>query len=338
MEWAELIGVFRELGGVAENVRLGQGPFGRGIFVCDADKPAKLHASENLLVPVDDVEIRDGQMVLKAQTNVGERERRFFEEYERHFGWGAGLFEESWDAQKQWYELPDDVMRFLTAMGGLEDPHERFLPPSVESCLYRFVRTRWFTYGAEPKLAPVIDLVNYSSHANGFTIADGIGVTGRFAGEMLVRYNLGDAWGRAMSYGFACLGAFAYSLSLTADVPGGKKIAIRRDVAAADVRDGIRFPRATIDGDTIDLPFLMLGCATATDLPRAIFRNVVSGVLAEPGADRAFDGIAHFNRMQLLNLLRLLRKHDGELVRVLEVAAIDQLETLSNCIGARGAF
>lgn len=81
--------------------------------------------------------------------------------------------------------------------------------------------------------------MNYSSHANGFTIAAGVGATGRFAGEVLVRYNLGDAWGRAMSYGFAGLGAFAYSLSVTADVGGGKKIAILRDVAAADVRDGI---------------------------------------------------------------------------------------------------
>lgn len=79
----------------------------------------------------------------------------------------------------------------------------------------------------------------------------------------------------------------------------------------------------------------MLGCATATDLPRAIFRKVLSGVFGEPEADRAFDGIAHFNRLQFLNLLRLLRKHDGALVRVLEEAALDQLETLSNCIGAR---
>jgi hypothetical protein len=335
MDWGELLATFRELGGIAENVRLGDGPFGRGVFVCDPAKPATLHASENLLVPIDDLEIRDGQLVLKPQTKVGERERRFFEDYERHFGWGAGLFEETWESQKQWHELPPDVEKVLTTIGGLEDPNDRFLPPSEASCLYRFVRTRWFTYGGGPKLAPVVDLVNYSSHANGFTIAAGIGATGRFAGEVLVRYNLGDAWGRAMSYGFACLGAFAYSLSLTAEVAGGKKIAILRDVAAADVRDGIRFPRGAIDGNTLALPFLMLGCATSTDLPRAIFRKLLSGVLGEPEADRAFDGIAHFNRTQFLNLLRLLRKHDGALVRVLEEAAIDQLETLSNCIGAR---
>jgi hypothetical protein len=335
MEWDELIGSFRELGGAAENVRLGWGPLGRGIFVRDPAKPAKVHAPENLLFPVADIEIRDGQLGLKASTNVGERERRFFEAYERHFGWGAGGFQESWNQQKQWSELPADIARFLTTMGGLNDAEKCLLPPSAEACFERFVDTRSFTYGGELKLAPVVDLINYSSYTNGFTIADGVGVAGLFADEMVVRYNLGDSWGHAVTYGFACLGAFAYSLSLSAELPGGKKIAIRRDIAQSYARDGVRYPKASIAGETIDLPFLMLGNATGTDLPRAVFRNLLAGVVPELQADGAFDGLAHFNRMQFLNLLRLLRKHDGAFVRMLEEAAIDQLETLSFCIGAR---
>ena len=151
---------------------------------------------------------------------------------------------------------------------------------------------------------------------------------------MLVRYNLGDAWGRAMSYGFACLGAFAYSLSVSADVPGGKKIEILRDVAAADVRDGIRFPR--VDDRRRTRSACRSLCSAAPRPPTCrepSFGNCSPAIFGEPDADRAFDGIAHFNRIQFLNLLRLLRKHDGALVRVLEEAAIDQLETLSNCIG-----
>ena len=120
-------------------------------------------------------------------------------------------------------------------------------------------------------------------------------------------------------------------------VAGRKKIAIRRDVAASYARDGVRYPYASIAGDTIDLSFLMLGNATGTDLPRAVFRSLLAGFLPEPQADGAFDGIAHFNRMQFLNVLRLLRKHDGAFVRMLEEAAIDQLETLSFCIGSRSA-
>ena len=74
MDWGELLATFRELGGIADNVRLGEGPFGRGVFVCDPSKPATLHASENLLVPIDDLEIRDGQ--LRHKTADGGRRAR----------------------------------------------------------------------------------------------------------------------------------------------------------------------------------------------------------------------------------------------------------------------
>jgi hypothetical protein len=335
MDWDELIGAFRELGGVAENVRLGWGAFGRGIFVTDPAQPAKLHAPENLMFLISDMEIRDGQLVLAGNTKAGERERSFFETYERHFGWGAGGFEEGWNLQKQWSELPADVARSLTTMQAINDPEKRFLPPSVQSSLENYLHARMFTYSGESKIAPVVDLVNYSSYTNGFTIADGVGVAGRYPDEVVVRYNLGDAWGHAVNYGFACRTAFAYSLSLSAELPGGKKIAVRRDIPQFQLRDGVRYPKSSISAETIDLSFAMLGNATGSDLPRAVFRHLLAEIVSQPQADGAFDGIAHFNRTQFLTLLRLLRKYDGPLVRMLEDAAIDQLETLSFCIGAR---
>jgi hypothetical protein len=335
MEWDELIGAFRELGGVAENVRLGRGALGRGIFVCDPAQPVKLHAPENLLFPASDLEIRDGQLVLKSTAKVGERERLFFEAYERHFGWGSGGFDESWNLQKQWSELPAEVVHGLTAMHAIDEPEIRFLPPSVQGSLDRFVHARWFAYGGGMKLAPVVDLLNYSSFTNGFTVADGVGVTGRFPDEVFVRYNLNDAWGHAINYAFASQSAFAYSLSLGAELPDAKKIAVRRDIPEFELRDGVRFPKSSIAGDTIDLPFLMLGNATGSDLPRAVFRILLAGIASQSQADGAFDGVAHFNRMKFLALLRMLRKHEGALVRILEEAAINQLETMSFCIGAR---
>src|SRR5271163_722956 len=101
MDWEELLREFRELGGVAENVRLGTGSLGRGLFVIDPSKPAVLHAPESSLIPVDSLVLRDGQLTTNVEP-LGARGRDFFERYERYFGWGAGGLDEAWQMQKAW--------------------------------------------------------------------------------------------------------------------------------------------------------------------------------------------------------------------------------------------
>ena len=335
MDWERLFAEFRDLGGVAENVRLGEGPFGRGIFVVDPAKPATLHASENLLVLVDDVEIRNGQMMVKAESSLGPREREFFQNFQRYFGWGAGLFDELWRSQTEWSRLPPEVILAITNIGALEDPDRRFLPPTVELCLYAFVRTRYFTNRAKPYLAPVVELGNHSSSAAGYVVKDGIGLTGKFDDEVFGRYNLGDSIGHALYSSFSDRAVFAHSLAVTVDIDGQKRISVARDINVHDLHDGIRYPRVTRDGSTIHLPFLVLGFTAAPDVPRAVFRKILSSDLTAPRADETFDTIAHFNRTKFLDLLRILDKYDTPLIRMLKEAAINQLETLSYCVGAR---
>src|SRR5690242_15359319 len=117
MDWDELLAEFRSLGGVFENVRVATGASGRGVFVVDPSKPALIHVPLNLLVPIGDVELRDGGLTVKAESGVGGRERAFFERYQRHFGWGAGLSEEIARLQREWFELPAEIKRSICTMG-----------------------------------------------------------------------------------------------------------------------------------------------------------------------------------------------------------------------------
>ncbi|HTX59313.1 MAG TPA: hypothetical protein VMH02_06495 [Verrucomicrobiae bacterium] len=335
MEWEELLAEFRALGGTAENVRLADGPFGRGVFVVDPAKPATLHAPKTLLVPAAAVELCDGQMRVRPDAPVGARERDFFERYERHFGWGAGAYDELRRAQEEWRALPRPVVEFLTSMGGLEDPDRRFAEPTPRECFERFIGTRMIRLEDAPQMMPLVDLVNHFGRANGYAVDGGVGVTGVFAGEMLVRYNRCDAWADAMTYGFAARSLFAYSIGISVDVFGERRLTIRRDVGQTDVRDGVAVPRIAAEGDSLLLPFMLLANSLAMDLPRGIFRKVTERHLSPSNADEAFEMILHFNRTKFLDLLQLLRKHEGRLVRVLEQAAIDHLYTLCDCIGTR---
>jgi len=332
--WDELIAEFRELGGVAENVRLGEGRLGRGIFVIDPAKPARLYAPKHLLIPAECVEIRDGRMKVKASANVDDRTRRFFEAFEEHFGWGAGLFDYLWHSQEEWNRLPSEMVSAVAAMGTFEDSELRVIAPTVDVCLQAYRRTRSIRLEDKPYFMHVIELVNHSSTAQGYDCGGGVAVEGRFEDEMLVCYNRADAWKRAVVSGFSDRSVFAHSIPVVLEI-SGQHYAIGREFAVSDVAGGIAFPKIQSDGNVTRLTFLTLGHSLAPDVPRAIFRKLMCPGLNTSRADEVFDVISHFNRTKFVDLLRTLRKYDSPITQMLADAAIDQLETLSYCVGAR---
>jgi hypothetical protein len=335
MDWDGLLAAFRDLGGVAENVRMGNGKYGRGLFVIDPALPVRLHTPEHLLVPTGDVEIRDGRMLVKPTSEIGDRERAFFEEYQQCFGWGAGLYDELRQAQDAWSRLPADLIAFIKTMGVREDLEWRFLAPTPDVCLREYVRSRNFTYREKAYLNPIVELGNHSSGAAGYHIDRGAGIEGSFHDEIFARYNSMDSWGRAIGYGFSDTGVFAHSLIVTVTLYERTHLSIRRDPNDVEFRNGIRFPNIKLNAGVVTFPFLTLGFTAAPDVPRAVFRTLMSTGFPAVNADDVFDSVAHFNRTKFLELLRLLRRYDGPIVEMLTEAAINQLETMSYCVGAR---
>jgi hypothetical protein len=334
MTWEELLAEFRALGGIAENVRLGEGRLGRGVFVIDPSEPARLHCTPNMFVPVEELEVREGELRAKPGS-VGERERAFFDDYQRHFGWSAGFAEQEWRDQEAWHNLPDSIKEYVTNMGGSQNPEVRFLAPSEDVCLLHYVKARDFIHNGKTQLVPIVDLVNHLGTVSGYDVEDGLGVHGTFKDEVLVRYNLFDTWAHALTYGFTDVCYFAYSLGITVELFGTHSVSIFRDANEVDVVNDLRFPKVTMSGNRINVPHLTLGNAAAVDTPRAIFRKLTSSICTTNQADDAFDSIRHFNNSKFIGLLRALRDVDGRIARLLSEAAINQLDTLSACVGAR---
>lgn len=334
MNWEELLAEFRSLGGVFENTRIGEGASGRGVFVVDPAQPAIVFTPRNLLVPIDDVEVRDERLAFKPQSGIGVRERAFFEAYHRHVGWSAGLFDEIERQQSDWHQLPGEIKRLICTMGAVAHPENRFSAPTSDACLKIYIETRDLSFEGRPYLAPVLEIVNHSPDGRDYATHDGLMVAGTFESEVLARYNLRDAWAVALHYGFAHRSPYAYSLAITPEIYG-KRLSIDRDTAATDAIDGVRYPRREDRGDLITLANLMLGNSNAMDLPRAVFRKVMCEELSTPQADEVFDAIAFYNRRRFLDMLETLTNYDGDLIRMLRTAAIHQLHALSACVGAR---
>ncbi len=333
MTWEELLDEFRALGGVAENVRLGEGPFGRGIFVIDPRLPARLWAPDALHVRDTDIETRDGRMTVRGGT-YDPQVRTFFENCQAYFGWSSGGEKGAAAMQAAWHALPAEVIAAIRTTGALDRPQQRFAAPTAELTMREYLCTRTFSRSGDQYIVPVVDLVNDSGRARGYTIDGGYGVEGTFADEMLVCYGSTDAWAKVLNYGFAATATIAHSLGATITLPDGRALSIGRNILNVTNENNLRFPDLRIDGNQILLSHLVLGFESGSDLPRAIFRKLMdrAGVAQ---ADAVFDGVAHYNRKQFTALLRLLRACDGSLARALEDAILNQLDALSACVGAR---
>src|ERR1051326_4757872 len=116
--WNELLDEFRALGGIAENIRLGQGPFGRGLFPIDPAKPINIRIPDTLLVSENDVSVENNVFRVKPDTPIGTRERAFLERYEEDFSWGPG-HQETENFLEGMRELPDPLKEVLTKTFGL---------------------------------------------------------------------------------------------------------------------------------------------------------------------------------------------------------------------------
>ena len=70
-----LLELFIELGGIAENICLREGGLGRGIFPLDSLKRAKIVTSKSLLIDRGDVCVSCGKYTLKIQVNFHQKKR-----------------------------------------------------------------------------------------------------------------------------------------------------------------------------------------------------------------------------------------------------------------------
>jgi hypothetical protein len=331
-EWDEILGLFRALGGVAENITLGLGPFGRGLFPQDPAEPFLLRLPDNLLFPVDDVEFADGAIRIRNDTGAGSAERDFFSRYQCSFSWGGAGKVESESLIAMFDSLPPELRTMLIADFGLNDAFEG---SAAERAQRRFLASRSIKWNKAEVLMPLIELANYGASGRAYT-ADPQGrlqIQGHAQGEILVNYGPHhDPFDIFRTFGFVTARPRAFSRPMSVKV-GTAKLEIDCKTAGT-IRAGFRVPEMKVDGGGISLSHLMIGNANSPRVPRGIFYALMRDAGAS-GAEQAFDLILHANKTKFLHLLEVLEPHHGEMVAMLKRTAYFQLEAMAHCVGTR---
>ncbi len=317
---------FRTLGGVAENIRLAEGPFGRGLFPIDPSKPVHINIPENLLVSVDHVTVENNQFRVSSESPVSARERAFLEAYERDFAWGPGrsAMERFLSAMN---ELPEDLRGTLSTKFGLG---RFFHPLSPDSLKDWFFTTRMINHSGRAVVMPIVEMANHGGTAS-YDARSGMGLHGLFGSEVLVRYvPSADPLLMFQNWGFAPNEPMGFSLSVQTKF-AGRPLDIGREFRDSSVPF---VPTTTVKDDRIVLSFVLLGHKNYPRVAKGAFRRALASVkLADP--DELYDFIQFANRQDFLDLLSKLEGLDLAAVPPLRNLALNQLAALSWHFGVR---
>lgn len=327
--WEELLDEFRALGGTAENIRLGQGALGRGLFPIDPAKPVVVHVPENLLIACSDVVFQDGAFRLRADADVGDRERSWLEHYQATLSWGDEGAAEVRRIFEAAQALPTDLRKEL---------RDRFQCGSWfddmtdEAIQHQFLTSRGIEYHNREILMPLVELINHGTGPE-IGLVNGVSVRGIFPREVLFRYSDMDSFGFFWSWGFVIERPLAFSLEMSGKV---ESTTLRIDRAFPSVKPGEKswMPALHHDESGVSLDHLLIGSVQYPRLPKSIFHKTMHdagfSTLEEP-----FDVIRYVNNLHFLALLKALDGIDAPIARSLRTMAHHQLHAISYCYGQR---
>ncbi len=327
--WDELLEEFRALGGTADNIQLGQGEFGRGLFPVDPAKPVTIRVPENLLISVKDMDFADGKLRVGLHSKVSDRERAWLDRYQETYGWSGGGGEEARQAVEMAAALPTHLRDDLIAKYRLAPWFQDVTDELVQN---RFMFARSIIYRDRSVLIPVMELANHGASA-GFQMSDGISLQGTFPGEVFVEYSDLDSFEFFRAWGFATPRPLAYSLPLTTNFPS-MRLQIRQDAEGSTSSERDWIPVLDKTTEAISLQFLMIGNQKFPRLCKGIFYRL----MREAGCsslEEMFDVIQHKNRLYFLDLLAAVGDIDLPMAQTLRAMAQFQLRALSYCFGVR---
>jgi hypothetical protein len=327
--WDDLLMEFRALGGVADNIRLGEGSLGRGLFAIDASEPVLIRVPENLFIDSSDVFFERDVLKIAHDASIGARERRFLEDYHAHLSWNGGGRTEIERVLLSAQELPEALRHRLLMDFRCGAWFEDYSPALVKQ---QFVASREIAFKGRNVLMPVLDLANHGPGGM-FEVGDDITLQGVMKDEVLTRYADIDSFGVFHSWGFACPQPQAMSIALTGNV-GGAQVKIDRAFGNLKSANGVWVPDLAPASNGSELNFLMTGNRQYPRLCKGIFYKIMREA-GLAGYEESFDMIQHSNRMHFLALLAALEDVGGAMARTLRLMARYQLETMSFSFGVR---
>ena len=328
--WRELVEEFTSFGGTADNVIQREGSLGLGLFPIDPSKPAELHVPDQLLVASDNLELRDGNIVLKDSSSYPKGFNDWYQRFQADYSWGAEAQDSIRAFEEGLKNLPDNVRTLLRNLG-IANIESRCSGSITEQHIFdRFIATRRINRNERAWLMPIIELVNHSPKQPSWGVSEqGITVKGTYDDEILVRYSVADPLRRLFQYGFNCKEPHGFSMRVQV-VHRGKKIIVKGGINYAP----LSLPKVEIIEDALMIDSAMLGSMDQPRMPKAILREaLIKHEWVDP--EELFDQIRRKNQLALIKILREIENEEKLISDLVRTACRDQLIAIGHYMGSR---
>ena len=321
--WTSLIEEFQSFGGTATNVVQREGEFGLGLFPIDPSKPVELRAPKNLLVPTDNITLKNGNIVIKNDENFPPGYSEWYERFQSDFSWGAEAKYSIRSFEEGLRSLPKDCLQLLEKLGFYVSSGRYPQGKESDAIFQRFIKTRQINWRKNTYLMPIIELINHSPRHPSWGISDNdIHVKGQFDGEILVRYSIADPLIRLIQYGFNCREPMCFSTNQKL-IHNGRTMLIRGGINY-EVLKPFKVDKRN---NKYILNNPLLSHTINPKLPRKMFKESLQGYYWI-NTDELFEQLHSRNNIGIVNILKALRNDQGHVARQLTAACLDQLEIL----------
>ena len=329
--WNALLEEFRSYGGRAENVIQQDGPLGLGLFPINPYQPVDLLVPRSLLVPAKNVELQNGDAVIKDDSMFPSGYADWFRRYQAAYSWGSEGEVSVTRFETGLKNLPDNLSNLLKQLNLYQPEHRLTGRTFQDSMLQRFLKSRCLSQQGQLLVMPLLELVNHSPIARNWDVTpDGsIGVSGLKSGEILVKYSNTDPLRRLMGYGFNAQEFLGFSLSLKLHHRGQLV-----EVIGGGDRHWFRPPTLDHDNERLVIRQPLLSWQEHPRIPLTLFLSACQRA-NRPDGQELFERIHQANTLGLVELLKRLEEVQSEIAYLLRVGCLNQLIALSYHIGHR---
>ena len=329
MNFSELLNKFEALGGIANNIELREGVFGRGIFPQNAAVAVKIKLPKHLLASPSSIILNDqNQIQIKKKSALDRSFIDFYESYQHFFGWGAGGYKEMAEYHTELMNLPGNLKSFLLIFGWASSNFDK---KNNKELLNDYFISRQINIDNESKLMPILELINHSNIGKPYIFDQGISVEGIFKGEVLTRYHGHvDAFHFFRNYHFASPSTTVLSCDVKIDVPKLGVINISRFDSEIEIKDGIVIPKITKKNSEIKISFLELSNTKKDSNPKDVFITRMADFdISKATANTIFDSLIDHNQKALSNLITECKDCNNKISMQIKQIAENQLPLLN---------